>query len=220
MAKREKLPEYTTPRGMFKFPWLSAPDTGPKDGSFKMEPTYRVSLVLDGEDADKLKKQIEDAHAKNVKSVKEKNKGKKIKEVDRPYKVETNEDGDETGKTEFTFKMKAESKMDDGTVIKRKPALFDAKGRKLPAGVKIGGGTVGKLSYQLYPFYTAGLGAGVSLRLLAAQIIDLKTFGERDAKGYGFGEEEGYEAPEGGEQPAGSEDESTDEGETTEDLAF
>jgi hypothetical protein len=219
MAKRERLPEYTTPRGVYKFPWLGKPDTGPKDGSFKMEPTYRVSLVLEGDEAAALKKQIEDAHRANVKAVAAKNKGKKIKEVDRPYKPETNDDGEETGATEFTFKMKAESKMEDGTVIKRKPALFDAKLKKLPADTKVGGGTVGKVSYQLYPFYTAGLGAGVSLRLLAAQIIDLKTFGERDGKGYGFGEEEGYEAPEGSEESAETEEESTDEGDK-EDLAF
>jgi hypothetical protein len=230
MAKqKKKLETFVTPKGTFKFPYLNTPDKGPKDGSFKMDPVYRVTLVLEGKEADALKKQIDAAHDSAVKEGKadfakqDKAKQKKnpFKVADKPYRAEIDEDGEETGATEFTFKMKPETKKDDGTVIRRKPTLFDAKGKPAP-GTKVGGGTIGKVSFYFYPFYVAKAGAGVSLRLLAAQIIDLKTWGERDAKGYGFGEEEGFEAPEGGdESDADSEDESTNEGEEKgEDLAF
>ena len=50
-----------------------------------------------------------------------------------------------------------------------------------------------KVSAELVPYYTAMVGAGVSMRLRAVQITKLVEGGNGNAKGYGFGEEEGYE---------------------------
>jgi len=49
-----------------------------------------------------------------------------------------------------------------------------------------------KVSAELIPYYTAMAGAGVSLRLRAVQITKLVEGGSGNAKGYGFGEEDGY----------------------------
>lgn len=50
------------------------------------------------------------------------------------------------------------------------------------------------MAYTAEPFFVAALGAGVSLRLQAVQIIELVQGGERTAASYGFEDEEGYTA--------------------------
>ena len=60
--------------------------------------------------------------------------------------------------------------------------------------------TSGVAQYYVYrltsfPYYVAAVGAGVSLRLKAVQIIDLKTGGGADASAYGFSATEGFTAP-------------------------
>ena len=59
----------------------------------------------------------------------------------------------------------------------------------------IWGGSVLRISADLIPFYVAAVGAGVSLRLKAVQIIDLKTGGGAGAESYGFEATKGYVAP-------------------------
>ena len=68
---------------------------------------------------------------------------------------------------------------------------------KVPA---IWSGTTAKVSFSVglnkegVPgYFIPGTGAaGLKLKLLAVQIIDLKSGGERSADSYGFGAEEGY----------------------------
>jgi len=57
------------------------------------------------------------------------------------------------------------------------------------------GGTVGKVSYVIVPWYVPSLGFGVRLQIEAVQVINLVTRGERSAEAYGFSAEEGYVAP-------------------------
>jgi len=67
-----------------------------------------------------------------------------------------------------------------------------------------------KVAFQLNPFYTAQIGAGIGLRLKAVQVIDLIEPQGGSASSYGFGEEDGYEfdgedvAFDGQAPPAGS----------------
>ena len=58
--------------------------------------------------------------------------------------------------------------------------------------VNVWGGSEIKVSAELIPYFTSMVGAGVSMRLRAAQIINLIEGGS-NSSGYGFKEEEGYE---------------------------
>jgi len=58
----------------------------------------------------------------------------------------------------------------------------------------IWGGTVGKVAFEVMPYFNnAQCEGGLSLRLDAVQIIELVSGGGKSASAYGFGEEEGYE---------------------------
>ena len=74
--------------------------------------------------------------------------------------------------------------------------IRDAKGNPVN-GLAVGNGAIVKVGYELSPFYTQLVGAGVSLRLKAVQIITLVERGGADASYYGFEtEEDGFEADE------------------------
>ena len=55
----------------------------------------------------------------------------------------------------------------------QRPQLLDAKKNPIASNTSIWGGSIMKVAYQPVPYYTPMLGAGVSLRLKAAQIIKL-----------------------------------------------
>jgi hypothetical protein len=191
VAEKKKTEVFVTPRGTARYPRLNAPDN-----KFNPDkPVYKVDLVLAGADADKLIEKINTAMAESAKAAKAdpKNKIKGAPKIaDPPYKALLNDQEEETGETKFSFKMSASGTRKDGSKWTARPALFDA--RQQPIKKNVGGGSEIKVDYEMYPFYTAMVGAGVSLRLKAVQVLKLVEFGERDAKGYGFGEEEGYTA--------------------------
>ena len=123
------------------------------------------------------------------------------------------------------FKMTASgTSKKTGKDWKRQPALFDAKGKPLTGkNIKIGGGTIGKVSDELMKWGTLQLGASVKLALEGVQIIELKEWGTRDAKSFGFGEEEGFSADDVEDEEDGSdfgdESESSTDDETSEEEA-
>lgn len=175
-----------TPRGYAKYPHLNTPDT-----KFKAEGEYHVKLVVRTVLAEATIKQIDDAHIAAIAMAKKENpKLKSVKEANLPYKL--SEENDE--ETVFNIKMRASFKDKKQEVVTMRPALFDAKGAVLAKGVKIGGGSILRVSFEPVPFYTATVGAGVTLRLKAVQVIDLKSYGD-NADAYGFEVEEGFETP-------------------------
>lgn len=179
-----KQPRYTTPKGTAKYPWLSVPDT-----KFNSDGEYKVTLVVPVEEADTILQFLDEQMSASEAKAKKENPGKKVKVADAPYKVD-----EENGNVEINFKLKARVNMQNGDSFEQKPALFDAKGKPIQ-DVNVGGGSKIKVSYECVPFYTALIGAGVSLRLRAVQVIDLVEFtGGADASAYGFEEEEGYAA--------------------------
>lgn len=201
--KKPQHEKFTTPRGIAKYPRLNEPDT-----KFDAEGVYTTKLVLPGELAqpviDKLKAvaavalkdaktqlEAELAEAKGEKKGKLKKQRAELKQADMPFKPVFDDDGNETGSFEFNFKMKAK-RTDKKTqkVIEMAPAFFDAQGVKLKTAPSVWGGTEMKVSCQLVPFYTAAVGAGVSLRLRAVQIIKLVSGGGGNAQDHGFGAEE------------------------------
>ena len=76
----------------------------------------------------------------------------------------------------------------DGKPWTRQPAIFDGQGNYIPSDRRpqIGGGTEGKVSFELSGFYTTLVGAGVSLRLQGVQILSLVEFGGGSAESHGF----------------------------------
>lgn len=187
MSKKPKLPRYVTPTGVAQYPYLTKPDT-----KFNPDGEYKVNLEIPAEDASEIMSFLDEQLAASIEKAKEENKGKKIKEGDAPYSV-----NEETGKVTLKFKLKAKVTTKSGDEWEQKVAVFDAKGKPLENTPNIGGGTKMKVSYEVIPFYTSLVGAGISLRVRAVQVIDLVEFsGGASAGAFGFGEEDGYEAEE------------------------
>lgn len=186
MAEKKKVERFVSPKGTASYPYLTKPDT-----KFNPDGEYKVSLIVAGDDARKAIDFLAEQHEVAVAKAKKENAGKRVKEGDLPF-IE-NDDGTVT----FKFKLKAKVTPKKGDPFEQKPVLFDAKGKPLVGEPKVGGGSTIKVSYEVVPYYTAIAGAGVSLRLKAVQIIELKEYsGGGDAESYGFGEEEGFEAGE------------------------
>jgi hypothetical protein len=206
-TKRVPAPAFTSPKGVFQFPRLNEPDT-----KFKSEGEYSVKLILSKDTAKPLIAKLDPLHEKAI----EKGEAEfanlkpaqraKLKQVTSNdyYTEEYDSDEKPTGNLLFNFKMTASgTSKKTGKEWKRRPALFDAKGKRLgkyddngkeivkaPA---IWSGTVGKVNFEVTPYFNAAAGAaGISLRLQAAQVIELRSGSARSASEYGFGEEEGY----------------------------
>ena len=129
-------------------------------------------------------------------------KGKKLKVGDDslPFTDELDEDGKPTGNVILKTKLKSRVVKKDGTFFDQRPKVFDAKGVLISKVPQIGPGSTVRLSVS-FNLYNTAIGAGLSLRLEAVQLLDLIEKGSRDAKGYGFGEEDGFEADDSDESP-------------------
>lgn len=173
--------------GISQYAWLTQPDT-----RFDEIGHFKTNLILSGEDADTLKGAINEELTKSVALAKEKAKGKNIKTAPAPFEDEVDDNGEPTGSTVFKFKTKAQITTRDGKIIPNKVAIFDSKGKPM-VDCNVWSGSEMKVSAELVPYFTAMVGAGVSMRLRAVQITKLVEGGAGNAKGYGFGEEEGYE---------------------------
>lgn len=185
--------QLVSPKGIVKYIYVSTPN---KFGD------YVVDLLMAGEDAENFKKKLDDLSAQARKSLSEKDKkaAPKIKAapVHVAYKAETDEEGNETGNTIFSFKNKAKGKKKDGTEFTVKIDVVDAKLRKVTT--PIGRGSTIKVAFTPTEFFGFGV-AGASLRLQAVQVIDLVPFNGSGAAA--FSEEEGYVADEVQEPAAG-----------------
>jgi hypothetical protein len=192
-TKKARNPRYVSDTGIAIFPYLIEPDT-----EYNADGEYKVKLRLspDAELYDNKRKSLgsiqeflDEMLEKSVEKAKQDNpKVKKIKEADAPYTFD-----DDNGDLLVNFKLKASGTTRDGKPFTQAPALFDAKGKPFD-GEEIWGGSKIKVSFEVVPFYTKLIGAGITLRLKAAQIIELRQGGGASAENYGFGEEEGYEA--------------------------
>lgn len=191
-----------TPKGKLLYPRLA----GTADFKYNKAGVWSTKQLLTAAEGAPIVAAIDEAMAKALVEAKElyvkakaeyaslKNKaGKKPPKepemMDAPYFVD-----EETGAVTLSFKMTASGKnRKTQEEFTQKPVIFDSKGKPVTTDLKIGGGTIGRVSYELVPFATA-LGAGASLRLKAVQIIELVEFGA-NSEYYGFDEEEGFAAP-------------------------
>jgi hypothetical protein len=220
-----KAKSFTTPKGVLKFPRLNKPETE-VNGQPLTRPRYTATIILDLSEpgVKKFVQEIEALHEEFTSNADfkkaQKASKKKLTIADSPIRPHTakNEDGDYEeveGKVELVAKTAAELKDKDGTVQKRTVPLFDSKGTPLVKRPNVGGGTVGKLSITPAP-YTMNGAYGTTLYLNGVQILELHEFGGGgSAASYGFGKEDGYEAPNDGEDGS-FKDESGDDGDKPE----
>ena len=181
---KAKNPRYVTPAGIAQYPYLSKPDT-----KFNPDGEYKLKLEIPGDQAQDIVTFLDEQHEAAQAKAKKENPGKKIKPGNSPYEID-----EDSGKVVVNFKLKAKVTPKNGDPFEQRPAIFDAKGKPLQ-DVNVGGGSKVKVAYEVVPYYTAIAGAGVTLRMKAVQVIDLKEFsGGAGADAFGFGEEDGYEA--------------------------
>lgn len=173
----------TTPAGIARYPHLNRPDT-----KFKEAGEYKVNLELSSDEAEPFIKQIEAIFAGylpaklaeiNNKLVME-GQPKKSKLKQHPAPWEEND-----GLIQIKMRVPATFKGKDGEFISRQPKIFGADGQPLEAN--IGGGSKIKVAVVPYCWYTASLGAGITLQPKAVQVLDLVTWGDGgSAVSYGF----------------------------------
>jgi hypothetical protein len=183
---------FTTPKGLAQYPSIKTPDT-----KFNPEGDYKVNLVMEDDEktnslVSKLEAILEDFYGNDDDVKQAISKGRKVVTQDIYEK-------DEEGHIVMKFKQKAIITKKDGSKIPVKIRQFDSKGK--PIDVNIGRDSVIKVSFTANPYYMPSTRTcGLSLRLLAVQVISLNEFGDASASSYGFEEEEGYN----GEEPEDS----------------
>jgi hypothetical protein len=176
----------TTPTCKFQYPKLIEPET-----KFNPEGVYKIVALIDPRDADPIATALDELLEKHKESLKAQAPTQKFKLVDLPWSYE---EVDGTPYFIVKAKMKAKGIDRDGRAWTSAPALFDAKGKPVADRSSLKGmwsGTVGKVSFEACPFYQAAIGAGITLRLKAVQVISLvESSGSADS--FGFGEEDGW----------------------------
>lgn len=177
---------FTTPLVIAQYPMLLKPDT-----KFDAVGVYKVNFTVQ-DDAywqaviEKAQEMIKEFAAEKAKA-----SGKKMKlSPDLPWTE--NDDGT------LTFKAKIKAAY---TSYTPEVHQFDAKGKPIKPKLDIKGGSEVKLNLELRPWEASGK-VGISIRPLAAQLISMGSGGgARDAGGFGFGEEDGFEYEEGQSTP-------------------
>jgi hypothetical protein len=215
--KKDQKPQvkFITPKGVAIYPKLNKPDT-----KFKAEGEYSVKLRLSpdaipAETVEEIQALL-DAFAVETKAGLKQAAAKALKVLtlaEQGLKPEVNDDGDETGYIILKAGMKASGKSKkDGKEWTRAPVIFDAKGTKLKPVPPIWGGSELKLAVIAAPYYAANdKTCGITFYLDAVQVIKLVNSSDKDAAGFGFGEEEGFEGEESESFPDGDDASSTGE---------
>ena len=163
----------TTPVGIARYPSLNRADT-----KFDDIGVYKVNLELSAEDAKPFLDDVEAILAEFVADKKRELKKDKLKMHTAPW-----EEND--GVVQLKLKVKAIGKTKAGEEYSRQPKIFGADGKPLEAN--IGGGSKIKVAVVPYAWYTASLGAGITLQPKAVQVLDLVTWGDGgSAVSYGF----------------------------------
>ena len=160
------------------YPHLNKPDVKWNEAG-----EYKVTLKVAKSDASEMLKLYNSAIEDALKLAEQNHKGKGIKNAPKPF---TEEDKF----VFFKFKMKATG-VNQKTKEKfsQRPQLFDAKKNPIPLSTLIWGGSKMRVAYNLVPYYTPMLGAGITARLKAVQVISLVEGKDSNL----FSKEDGYE---------------------------
>lgn len=197
MTTKVKAERFTgiTPKGICIFPKLTVPDFGTEQYP---DPAghYKVTLRIPEDDAkpliERLDKIYDDWITECDAKFKPTPKVKKFTVNEPPWNVAMNKDRD-TGEWHevpgfYDFRCKTVSSYTDKKtkeVKKIKLDYFTAFNEKITKPPEIWGGSIVRLAYEASP-YSATIGAGISLRINAVQIIQLNSGFNRTATQYGF----------------------------------
>jgi len=190
-----------TDRVVAYYPHLNKPD----DRYNPDKPEYKISIIYENEEAaSSMLELIKEAQAQAIEAAvtqaadEAKKRGKKFNEerfranlklAQLPIKEELDEDGDPTGRIIVgPFKMRAKGTTKDGREWERQCPVFDGAGKPIDTEkVSIWGGSIVNVCFYIDTFYTAGLGAGVSLKLEAVQVLELRSGNTtKTAASFGF----------------------------------
>lgn len=202
---KKKTLRFTTAKGIAQYPWIFDPDI-----KYDADGQYHIQLIVAKEDAKDMIQRLS-AMLDEFKAQTEKEKNKKVGTMD--FFEETPE-GDSV---QFKFKQKRVLRRKDGSTIEVKIPVFDSCGGAVSANSKMGTGSTVKVCYSPLPYYNAVTkSVGLSLRLVAVQVINLVSYEGGDAKAFGFSEEEGGYVSTDEENEGDNDKEDTDEDESDE----
>ena len=214
MATKVVYPRFTTPRGMLVYPHLTDPDTK----FVKPHGEYHTKFALpeDSKAAKKIIADLEEIMDAYIAENPDKLTKAKLKKAGRAdlYEEEVDDEGEETGRIIFKFKLKAVVETKTKT-WEQKPRLFDGNADPISGDINPWTGSEGKISAEVFPYYMESTKQfGLSLRCLAVQILLLVTGEGRTGSDFGFGEEDDSYTDESGGAAAGFKPESGDEDES------
>ena len=179
---KKKAVRYITAKGIAQYPWVFEPDT-----KFDADGQFHIQLIVPKEDAKEMIKRLSDM-LDEFKAKTEKEKGKKVGKMD--FFDETPE-GDSV---QFKFKQKHVLRRKDGSSVEVHIPVFDSRGGCVTAESKMGTGSTVKVCYSPLPYYNAVTkSVGLSLRLVAVQVLALVQYSAGAAEGFGFStDSDGY----------------------------
>lgn len=209
MQKKQKNPRFTTPVGTAIYPWITKADT-----KFNPEGDYRCKLRIPSEEAQKLMKEVTEATDKAVNEATLEKK-KKVKVAPVPFTEVIDDNGQETGEIDFNFKRKASFLNKEGKKVDIRIPIFDSAGNQVN-DINLFGGSKIKISFEMIPYSTA-IGTGVSLRMLAVQVLELVDGSGGSSSSFGFGQEEGFV---GSKNKVSEEDDSSDNEDSSDEEDF
>ena len=165
MSEYNKPVKITSPVGEAVWPKLNKPDT-----KFNKDGVYEVKLRVTSEESEpfvtRLQCILKDYVATLGKS--------EPKMAPLPWGEVTDDDGNPTGDLEFKFKLKAVG-TSNGEQFTQRPKLYDSEGKDMTE--EIGGGSRIQVGAEVVLYSVPAIGTGISLRLKAVKVFELKEYG-------------------------------------------
>jgi hypothetical protein len=193
-----KQPTHISPFGVAIYPHLNTPD-----GKFDPEnPAYSVKLglPLDAADTQEFLAKLDLEHDFAVTVARKENGGKDITVSAKPYEINTEEN-----QAVIKFKLKSKGKSNrTGEAWTNRLAIFGPAKQPLSETEIVGGGSKIRVAFFISNYYTAMIGAGISLRMKSVQVTELVVPGGH----CDFDEAEGSYQPQEAMAAAVEEDES------------
>lgn len=169
--------QLTTPTGIAVYPRLNEPDT-----KFDKDGVYSVDLRLDREDeeAAAFLTSLQESADRSYQSLCEEHGRKNLKRAPMPFKDEEGVEGGLSKTLRIKFKLKAKAGNAEKSWAQR-PIIYDSLGNPYDPVPSIGSGSEIRVAFQVVPYFTAMVGAGVSLRMKAVQVLRLVEFTPGDS---------------------------------------